>query len=187
MGTRVGFVKKHVTELAYATRDELGLRPWDRLDPLVLAEHLAIPVWPLSDLRNADPTAADVFLITEKSAFSAVTVFAGPARVVIHNDSHSPARQASNICHELSHGLLLHEPAPALNGAGCRDWDQVMEDQAQWMAGALLVHESGLIAALRRGKPHDMIAAQFGVSQDMISWRINTTGALRRARAASRS
>lgn len=182
MSTRIGFVKKHVTDLAYATRDELGLLPWDRLDPLVLAEHLAIPVWRLSELRDADPRAADTFLREDPSAFSAVTVFAGSRRVVIHNDSHSPGRQASNICHELGHGLLLHEASPALDGSGCRDWDQVMEDQAQWMAGALLVHEKGLTAALRRGKSHDSIAAQFGVSVDMVSWRINMTGALRRVR-----
>lgn len=183
MGKVAGFVKKHVTELAYATREELALKPWDRLDPLVLAEHLAIPVWQLSDLRHADPTAADVFLVSQPTAFSAVTVFDGSARVIIHNDTHALGRQASNICHELGHGLLLHQATPALDGSGCRTWDQVMEDQAQWMAGALLVHEIGLITALRRGNSHEAIAAQFGVSQDMISWRVNMTGALKRARS----
>lgn len=181
MSKSIGFVKKHIVDLAYVTRSELGLRPWDRLDPLVLAEHLAIPVFTLSGLREADPIAADVFLVAEPSAFSAVTVFDGHARVVIHNDAHSPTRQASNICHELGHGLLQHNPGPALDGSGCRNWDQVMEDQAQLMAGALLVHELGLIAALRKGHPHDTIASQFGVSQEMISWRINATGALKRA------
>lgn len=56
-----------------------------------------------------------------------------------------------------------------------------MEEQAQWIAGALLVHEVGLVMALRRGRPLIDIAEQFGVSEDMIGWRINVTGAARRA------
>lgn len=61
-----------------------------------------------------------------------------------------------------------------------------MEEQAQWIAGALLVHEVGLVMALRRGRPLIDIAEQFGVSEDMIGWRINVTGAARRAQPRGR-
>lgn len=178
---RSGFVKKHATDLAYAMREELDLGPFDKLDPLLLADHLAIPVRPLSEIRDANPDA-DHFLKREKDAFSAVTIFAGTNRLIIHNDAHSTGRQASNICHELGHGLLLHDPSPALDQSGCRDWDQVMEDQAQWLSGALLVHEVALVVGLKRGRTYTEMARQFGVSDDMIAWRVNMTGARRRAR-----
>lgn len=186
MPSTAGFVKKHVTDLAYETRVELGLSPFDRLDPHALAEHLAIPVRKLSELRDENPRAAEYFLSRDPGAFSGVTVFYGTERIIIHNDAHSPARQASNICHELGHGLLLHDPTPAVDGSGCREWDQVMEDQAQWMAGALLIHEVGLVTALRRGKDVGDIARRYGTSEDMVTWRINMTAAYRRARQPAR-
>ena len=42
--------------------------------------------------------------------FSGVTVFRGPRRTIVFNDAHAPGRQANDIGHELSHGLLLHTP-----------------------------------------------------------------------------
>jgi Zn-dependent peptidase ImmA (M78 family) len=175
-----GFVKKHATAVAYDMRAELGLSPFERLDPLVLADYLDIPILQLSAIRaiNAD---ADQFLVTEPDAFSGLTLFDGPRRLVIHNDAHSKSRQASTICHELAHGLLFHEPGPALDATGCRDWDQVMEDQAQWVAGALLVHELALVAGLRRHRTVSQLARQLGVSEEMVAWRTNMTGARRRA------
>ncbi|MGN6221868.1 MAG: ImmA/IrrE family metallo-endopeptidase [Microbacterium sp.] len=186
MPPTAGFVKKHVTDLAYQTRDELGLSPFDRLDPLVLADYLEIPVLRLSEFQMDNPEASEYFLSRDPGAFSGLTVFHGTGRIILHNDAHSPARQASNICHELGHGLLLHDPTPAVDGSGCREWDQVMEDQAQWMAGALLIHEVGLVTALRRGNDVRDIARRYGASEDMVSWRINMTGAHRRARQAAR-
>ena len=115
MKLRHGF-KSYARRLAAEVRNELGLGPFDRLDPLVLAAHLAIPVVPLSAIA-ATSLDARHFLVEDSSVFSALTVFDGPRRMIVHNDSHSAARQSSNLVHELSHGLLLHEPTPALDSA----------------------------------------------------------------------
>lgn len=50
----------------------------------------------------------------EASTLSALTVFDGARRLIVHNEQHSAPRQASDICHEQSHGLLLHEPGVAI-------------------------------------------------------------------------
>jgi Zn-dependent peptidase ImmA (M78 family) len=184
--SKVSFVKKHVTDLAYSVRDELGLGPFQRLEPKHLAEHLAIPLLPLSDVRKINADAA-YFMEKETNALSGLTIFDGNRRLIVFNDAHTPARQASDICHELGHGLLQHEPASALDVSGCRDWDQVMEDEAQWAAGALLVHELALVGALRSGRSQAQLAYQLGVSQEMIRWRINMTGAMRRAKPATKN
>ena len=50
-----------------------------------------------------------------------MTVFDGLRRIIAYNDAHSKARQNSDLSHELSHGLLLHESTPALDmTTGCR-------------------------------------------------------------------
>ena len=180
MGLRWGFKKESAT-LAAEVRAELGLGPLDRLDPRQLAHHLDIPIVPLSDLA---PTCrgALFFLDEERETFSALTVFDGHRRMIIHNDAHSPARQNSNLAHELAHGLLLHEPRPALDAqTGCRLCNSMNEDEANWLAGELLVTRE-MALAVERGrltKQHAM--ERLGVSAQMLRYRIGVTGATKQA------
>ena len=101
MVLRRGF-KSEAATLAQEIRAELGLRPLDRLDPRGLARHLDVPIVPLSCL-SSDLTSVQYFLSVERKAFSALTVFDGHRRMIVHNDSHSEARQNSNLAHELAH------------------------------------------------------------------------------------
>ncbi len=165
-------------------RDELGLKLDDRLDPLDLAQHLGIPVLSLSTLPVIAPeiegiAEAVAHLSAERSALSAVTVFFGTARAIVNNDAHLPARQASNLAHELAHGLLLHPPAPALDRRGCRLWNQDIEDEADWLGATLLIPGPAARAAARRRLTHEQVADKFGCSTEMARWRMNMTGALR--------
>src|SRR5260370_1706656 len=104
---------------------------------------------------------------TNRAEFSAVTVFRGFERTILHNESHSPGRQSSNLAHELSHALLLHPPAPALDSLGCRDWDPVLEMEADWLAGALLIPDEAALHIARRGLDEQSAADNFGVSLPM--------------------
>ncbi|MCQ9163110.1 ImmA/IrrE family metallo-endopeptidase [Arthrobacter sp. STN4] len=187
MGFRRGF-KTEANNTALETRQELQLGPFDPLDPLVLAGYLEIPVLTLSDLAQ-DHSAIGYLLDGGSEVFSAATVFYGTERTIVHNDAHSPGRQNSNLAHELAHGLLLHPPTPALDDRGCREWNQSIEDEAGWLAGALLVPEAAAIAIARGKWTRDEAAAHFGVSNQMIQYRLNATGALlrvARARASRR-
>src|SRR4051794_24012052 len=122
MAFQRGF-KTWANTIAADARAELGLTLTARLDPIALAESLDIPVISLSEFTTSAPEVA--YLITgEPEVFSAMTVFAGRRRLIVHNDGHTTARQNSNIGHELSHGLLGHPPTPALDAAGCRIWNQ---------------------------------------------------------------
>ena len=135
MAFQRGF-KSWANKIASETRAELKLGPHDRLDPRLLAGELAIPVTNLSDLRGEAPAVSHL-LTVGKAVFSAVTVFDGTRRAIVHNDSHAPVRQNSNISHELGHGLLAHPPTPAMDDTGCRIWNADIEDEATWLAGCL--------------------------------------------------
>lgn len=139
---------------------------------------------PLADYAEDAPLAHRHFGEVETGAFSAATVFDGPRRTIVHNDSHVPGRQASNLTHELGHALLLHDPTPGLDDRGCRLWNQNIEDEAQWLAGALLVTEDAALWIARGGASVAAAALRLGVSEQMITYRLNVTGARKRVARA---
>ncbi len=189
MGYRWGF-KTEANATALEVRRELGLHALDPLDPFALARHLEIPVISLSEYA-ATSDRARYLLTVEPSSFSAVTVFAGTKRTIVHNDAHADGRVSSNITHESAHGLLLHAPTPALDDRGCRLWDQDIEDEAQFLAGALLVTEDAALAIARAIAASQLTiseaATQLGVSTQMIQYRLNMTGAKERVARARRA
>lgn len=184
MAYQRGF-KSAANDLAAAVRADLGIGPFGCLDPRALAEWLAIPVIDLSSLE-AEAPAVRHLLHVEPEVFSAVTVFAGPRRTIVHNDGHSPARQNSNICHELSHGLLHHPRTPAMDDSGCRIWNQDIEDEATWLAGCLLIPEPAALAIARGRWTAPEAACRFGVSEAMVRYRLHASGAAIRVRRAAK-
>jgi Zn-dependent peptidase ImmA (M78 family) len=162
----------------------LGLELLEPLDAFRLAGHLSIDTLPMSELSSEAPRSVRHFGLADISAFSAVTVFSGTQRLIVYNDSHSTGRQASDVAHECSHALLLHPPVQALDGAGCRNWDAALEEEAQWLAGALLVTEEAALSIVRQATPLATAAANFGVSEAMVRFRVNVTGAHKRVARA---
>jgi Zn-dependent peptidase ImmA (M78 family) len=179
---RRGF-QAEATALAAQTREELGVGLFDRLNPRILAEWLSVPILDLSDMQQ-DAPAVEHLLTVEPEAFSAVTVFAGPRRTIVHNDGHGPARQNSNLAHELGHALLQHPPTPALDDNGCRIWDQSIEDEATWLAGCLLMTPQAALATARDRWRVAEAAERFGISEQVVNYRINKTGARIRVQRA---
>lgn len=182
---RRGF-KTEANEIAREVRKELGLPFSAPLNPFILAEHLEIPVIGMSTLKDDVPESVMHFSNAGQTEFSAMTIFAGRKRLIVHNDSHSRRRQHSNIAHELSHGLLMHPPAPALNDFGLRQLDKEIENEADWLSGALLVTEEAALNIARRKLSIEAAADLYDVTVEMMQFRINVTGAMKRAAQASR-
>jgi len=183
---RRGF-KTQCESISSEVRAEIGLDMNAPLDPRQLAQHLEIPIHPLSTLEGAHVKEAICHINSEeRSIVSALTIFPNwPSRqrIIIYNDFHSLARQNSDVSHELSHGLLLHEPRHAIIN-GCRDYNKTEEDEAAWLSGCLLVPRDAAVQIAKTQKPLSDAAEAFGVSLDMMMWRINSTGAQRQADAA---
>ena len=185
MKLRWGF-KSEANTIARAVRRELGLDVAAPLDAWQLAAHLDIPVVTLSSMSAEAEKAVVQFTRKDREAFSAVTGFRGYKRMIIVNDAHSRGRQASNIAHELAHSLLWHQPAPAFDGDGMREWNAEQEEEAQWLAGALLISEEAALSIVRSKLSLEDAAQLYGASIDMVRGRINVTGARKRADLATR-
>jgi Zn-dependent peptidase ImmA (M78 family) len=170
--------KAQAERISSEVRDELDLSDDARLEPLQLAEHLAIPVFNLKEASRVAPQSSfsQFFAVVEPDSFSAVTIFRGFKRVIVHNENHHPNRQASNLTHEVSHSLLEHEPAPVANASGERYWNPQVEAEATWLGAALLVPRSGALSMAKAGRTIQDIAAHYGVSESLCTWRIGETG-----------
>lgn len=186
MKLRWGF-KSEANTIARDIRRELGLGVAAPLDPWRLAAHLDIPVVNLSSMKAEAGNAVVQFTRKDREAFSAVSVFRGYKRLIVVNDVHSRGRQASNIAHELAHSLLWHEPAPAFDGDGVREWNAEQEEEAQWLAGALLISEEAALKIVRHKLSLEEAAQLYRVSVDMVRGRINVTGARKRSTLAPRN
>ena len=174
--------KTEARDLARDVRAQMGLKQTSPLDPWRLAEWLGIPVKGLSEFGGDADNAVEYFSGAGRSVFSAVTIFDGARRLIVNNDSHSLGRQASNITHELSRGLLLHQSTPALDERGCRYWNREIEDEANWLSGVLLIPDEAAIYIVRKGIDPEVAASYYGVSKQMITFRVNVSGAEKRVK-----
>jgi Zn-dependent peptidase ImmA (M78 family) len=184
---RRGF-KAEADRISLEIRSELGLSATDALNIFALGKHLAIPIVPMSALaKTAEPGSfRRFFAFEDQESFSAITVFNASVRLIVHNESHHPNRQASNVAHEISHCLLEHKPAPLVGEAGCRHWDPVLESEADWLGAALLVPREGGYCLLSRGQSIPEIASNYGVSDALCRWRLHQTGAIEQLKRLKR-
>ncbi len=171
MSFKRGF-QAEANRIAVRVREQMGLTALDPIDPVVVCEHFDIALIKLSELGGD----SSEFLSSDNSVFSAVTVPCGAKIAIVHNDSHHPYRQRSNICHELGHCFLGHNHTPPLTASGERIRDGGIEAEANFLGGTLLLTNEGAIHILRSGL---MPVAQhrYGISKPMLTYRLQVSGA----------
>ena len=173
--------KSKANRIAVGLRHQLGLSPPTPIDVRSLATHLGISVVPLSTFRQW--CSAQVAQLTKHDAggFSASLIsFGDGRRMIIVNDDHSPARQNSDIAHEIGHTLLAHPLEVLSSMMGCRDFDPDLEDEANHLAGYLLVPNEATWRIVNSGMGHELALVTYGVSRQMLNWRLNMSGARQR-------
>ncbi|MYF29878.1 MAG: ImmA/IrrE family metallo-endopeptidase [Gammaproteobacteria bacterium] len=184
---RRGF-KSLCERIAESKRRELGLELTQPLDPHALAAHLDVMVWKPEDVPGLKADSLSQLVQRDSDSWSAVTLRVEQAQLTIVNSAHSPTRQTSSIAHELAHLLLEHEPDRIdLSEDGhllLSSFERDQEDEATWLAGALLVPREGLRRAFYRSKNEQLLASQFGVSVQLLQWRLRMTGVALQARRA---
>jgi Zn-dependent peptidase ImmA (M78 family) len=171
--------RRRAEKLATDERAALGLTPTCRLDPRALAARHSIKIVELSELPGVSDEARAHLLKRDSKDLSALCVGHDDAVVIIVNDSHTPQRQANSICHEVAHVLLGHTPGEILDHSGVRVYPERQEDEASWLAGALLVPVKGL-RLLHSRQARSQIEENYGVSPELLRWRCNMHGLAKR-------
>lgn len=173
--------RRRAEMLATAERESLGLTSTCRLDPRALAARHGIRVVELSSLPGVNEYERGRLMRKNSKDLSALLVGDEDRAVIIVNDSHTPQRQANSICHEIAHRLLGHASGPIVDAGGVRVYPERQEDEANWLAGALLVPVKGLrvlYSSLTRAE----IEETYGVSTELLRWRCNLHGMAKASR-----
>ncbi len=179
MALQRGF-KSQANRIALGLRKQAGLPKTVPLDPRDALRSLSIQVISLSDFRDTCPGDAKA-LLSPSGGFSALLLHVGRGkRIVIHNDFQSPRRQRSNLAHELAHVLLAHPAEVVCMGDSARRADSHLENEAAFLAGCILVPNEAAHRLAAYRVDIGAAAKMYGVSEDMITYRLRMSGALKR-------
>lgn len=180
--------------IALQHRRALKLRPIDPVKPQAVAASLGVPVYGIEEVPGLDTRVLHTLLHEDPDSWSAVTITNGRKSVIILNSSHSGGRPASDLMHELAHVIIGHTPARVdvtEDGALILNtYDRQQEDEANWLAGSLLLPRDALMWIRKQRLDLHAAAREYGVSVQMLQYRLNVTGVdyqLRGGRTRARS
>jgi len=161
-------------------RKELGLSQIDPLSADDLARALSVTVWSTNEIKDISEQHLDVLNDNGDNSWSALTMRIGASNLVVYKPTPSDGRRNNVIMHELAHIILGHELAQACiledGSLVPGNFDQDQEDEADWLAGALLLPRPALMSIRERGLTNHQACGEFMVSREMLTWRIRMTG-----------
>lgn len=180
---RRGF-KTEAERTALEIRTKMRKGASDPVDAISLAKQVGAQV------RSADELTAlaklEALEELQPGAFSACTFTLEARHVIVYNPLASPGRTQSDIAHEVAHILLGHtvKEVRTIGGITFFTCDPDEEQEANWLAGCLLLPRPLLLAAARRRMDPSTIATTYQVSEQMAAYRLRATGVERQLSAA---
>lgn len=151
-----------------------------------LAKYLNIEIINATDfLKNEDEIKRLSGENCEEYGWSALTMNTKKGnRIIIHNNFHNPARQQSNIMHEIAHIICDHKVKEQNHNFnipfGMRYYDELQEEEAIYLGATLQLSKPCLFWANKRNMSNSEIANYFNASIEMVTFRMNTTGIAKR-------
>jgi Zn-dependent peptidase ImmA (M78 family) len=175
---RRGF-KSEAERHAAAVRERLGCTDGEPVPLDALARDLGVKLVPADQLVPIEKL--EELQDLQADAFSAATFRVRDDRIaVVYNPLHAEGRTRSNQAHEFAHIILGHtlrtvEKVGDLSFPTC---DVEQEEEADWLAGCLLLPRPLLVQAAWDGKTAEQIAMEQGTSEQMARFRLNASGVL---------
>lgn len=172
--------KAKCERLAEKYRVELELDATAPICSWEFAAHLGVLVWNIEDIPDLPAETLKHLTITDSSSWSAATIISDNHELVILNSSHGAGRKSFSLMHELAHIICGHKPAridPVGNNIMLlQNYDKGQEEEADIMAGTILLPRIALAKAYKAKKSVQVIATEYRVSKELAQWRINMTG-----------
>lgn len=175
---RHGF-KAEAERFSLRAREGLGVLPHAPINAWSYAVSLGVVVLELQDLGLPEHHRKRL-VVDDRDSWSGLTLKEGGRHFVVLNPSHPLPRQANTLVHELSHIQLGHRPGRVdITASGMMllsDYPEEFEEEADWLAAAILLPRDALFSRRKRGQSSLSIAEEFGVSTQLVDWRLRMTG-----------
>ena len=175
---RRGF-KAEAERLSLGARSALEQTPNSKLDPWDYAKHLDVVVLEFEELKIADKHRRQL-LEADPDSWSGLTLKELNRYFVVVNPRHARARQCSTLMHELAHIQLRHVPGQvSISATGLMllsDYPDDQEQEADWLAAALLLPRDALHHYRVLGWNASQICELYCVSLQLCEWRLRMTG-----------
>lgn len=174
--------KAKAEKIATECRENLYIHPCAPLCAFKLAQHLNVGVHNATEfLKEEEEIKKLEGRDVEEYGWSALTMVTKIGnRIIIHNNFHNPARQQSNIMHEIAHIICEHrvkEVSQKLNlPFGMRNFDKLQEEEAIYLGATLQLSKPCLLWARKRNMTKYEIASHFNASVEMVNFRMSMTG-----------
>lgn len=170
----IAFVDGHSVSL----RRQAGVGQNERLDPWAVAPAFGLVfVQPENVDGVADEDRAHVSSLTAKQWSGMGHPLPQGGLLVMLNPYQTPERANVTAMEEVAHVYLGHKPVLLVDAdGGCvqRHYDKMAEQEAYWLATATLLPSSAVGRAVWNGSSAVEIAGQFGVSTELVQFRIKT-------------
>jgi len=173
---------------AVQIRKRHGVEASAPLSARQLAEEMGISIVNLEAVPGLETETVSYLSSAVGDEWSAVTVHCADKQIIIVNPRHSEARQSSNIMHELAHIIRSHKPAQihTYGELALRDFDELQENEANWLAGCLLLPRDALLQIARQNMDPSPTLERFNVSKSLYNYRLNVSGVRRQLSMAKR-
>jgi hypothetical protein len=173
--------KRRVYERIALKIREFAATPLDQpLNPWKLAPFVKIRVMDLKAVEGLSDESRTLLLGDNGKSWSGGASRPLPDgwRLVFLNPNHTRERQAATLMEEICHVILGHSPTRLLlaeqtsKGVRFRNFDKNQEEVAYSVGAATLIPYFPLKHAVMARLTADKIARRFGVSRDLVEYRI---------------
>ena len=161
-------------------RNERDIPASDPVTPAQVAHGLNVRLLPANELPGLQTEVLARLTNHYRSAWSAITISEADRHLVVFNPAHSRARQSSDVMHELAHIILKHTPTFSFINPEkkllIRSHDKSQEEEASWLAAAVLLPRQVLLYVRSRRLSDEEICRRYSVSRQLLAFRLNATG-----------
>lgn len=158
--------------IATQERYALGLRAFNPLPARLLLAAYGATVLTPELVPGVAPELVEQLL--RQPGWSAVLLSTAPL-VILHNGTHSPARQEADLMHEFAHFYLRHPLSRFDPSNPHLISHRRYEEEARYLGSCLQIPQRGLAWASQRGWTEQQVAKHFGASRLLVRWRSNVT------------
>ncbi len=171
---------RSVEEHGLDLRRQAGLMQLEKLNPTTLAKKLGVKIVRLDDLPSLPAEARQRLGQVDVRAWSGIGIPLPDGQlVIILHPAQTDARAAVTTMEEIAHAYYGHKPTRIFTlpgGLSKREYEKRSEREAYFTGAAALLPSEAVGKALWNRHPAISLAANYGVSLELVEFRIKTLG-----------